>query len=209
MPCWKAVAFQQGDQRANRQEHRLQHLLECLEHRFRRFPLESGRKWESFAFRSIVSRIPYRPAACSKEAGMDRNANLASYLGRMYERINAGDVFSTADDYLSIAEDSLGIGTDPREWWAGADALRAAWNTQLPEMHRAGIRFEPGDIQAFSEGSVGWFAHQPTLKMPDGGELPARVTGVCHRENGAWKLVQFHFSIGVLNEEALGQELTI
>jgi hypothetical protein len=126
----------------------------------------------------------------------------------MYERFNAGDA-SAIDDFLSTEEDSQGIGTDPREWWAGADAVRAAWNTQVPEMHAAGMRFEPGDIQAFSEGSVGWFAHQPTLRMPDGSELLARATGVCRRENGVWKMVQFHFSLGMMNEEVLGQELTI
>jgi hypothetical protein len=121
---------------------------------------------------------------------------------------NTGGV-SIVGDFVSTEEDVLGIGTDPREWWAGSEAFRAAWNTQLPEMHAAGLRFEPGDIQAFSEGSIGWFADQPTLKMPDGGEVPMRLSGVCRQEDGAWKMVQFHLSIGMLNEEALGEELTI
>ena len=76
-------------------------------------------------------------------------------------------------------------------------------------MNAAGLQFLAGNIQAHSEGSVGWFADQPTLKMADGSEAPARITGVFRREEGAWKLVQFHFSVGVQNEEALSTEVTI
>jgi len=120
---------------------------------------------------------------------MELNSELVAYLGRMYERVNSGDV-SAMEEFLSTEEGSLGVGTDPREWWAGADAVRAAWSNQIPEMYAAGIRFEPGEIQAFSEGTVGWFAHQPSVKMPDGGEMAARMTGVCRQEQGAWRIVQ-------------------
>ncbi len=76
-------------------------------------------------------------------------------------------------------------------------------------MSAAGLQFVSGDIQAFSEGSIGWFADQPTIKMADGSEAPARITGVFRQEGGVWKLMQFHFSFGVMNEEALNEELTI
>lgn len=139
---------------------------------------------------------------------MKRNAELAAAIGHMYEVFNTGDA-STINDFVSAETDILGIGTDPREWWAGSDAFRAAWNTQPAEMHAAGLRFEPGDIQAFSEGSVGWFADQPTLHTPNGGGVPMRLTGVYHQEDGAWKMVQFHLSIGAMNEESIGEELTV
>jgi hypothetical protein len=138
---------------------------------------------------------------------MQRDAELTAYLTRMYDVFNTGDV-SKVDVFLAQEEGILGVGTDPREWWAGA-ALRQAFVTQPPEMHAAGLRFEPGDLQGYSEGSVGWFADQPTLITPDGGEVPMRLTGVCHQEDGTWKMVQFHLSIGMMNEEALGEELTI
>jgi hypothetical protein len=32
--------------------------------------------------------------------------------------------------------------------------------------------------------------------LPDGSTVPARVTGVAHRENGNWKIVQSHTSVG-------------
>ena len=139
---------------------------------------------------------------------MERNADLAAQLERMYAVFTPGDA-SDVESFLSSEEDTLGIGTDPREWWAGSEAFRAAWNTQPAEMHAAGLRFEPGDIQAFSEGSVGWFADQPVLKMPDGNGMPMRLTGVWHQEDGNWKMIQFHLSIGAMNEESIGEELTI
>lgn len=139
---------------------------------------------------------------------MERNPELAAYLTRWYEQFNTGDI-STVHDFISSEADILGIGTDPREWWAGSDALLNAWNTQIPEMHAAGMQFLPGDIQAFSEGSVGWYADQLTIQLPDGTPVPARLTGVCHQEGGGWKMVQFHISFGAMNEEAIGEHLTI
>jgi hypothetical protein len=41
--------------------------------------------------------------------------------------------------------------------------------------------------------------------MPDGTRAPARLTIVC-TEDG--KIEHFHFSVGVPNEETIGQELT-
>ena len=139
---------------------------------------------------------------------MQRSSDLAGHVGRTYESFNTGDA-STADHFLSAEEDILGVGTDPREWWTGSSALRETWNTQLPEMHAGSVHFEPSDIQAYSEGSVGWFADQPTLTMPDGSGVPPRITGVLRKENGGGKTVQFHFSFGVRNEEAFGEELTV
>jgi hypothetical protein len=138
---------------------------------------------------------------------MQRNAELAEYLTRLYALFATGDV-SLADELLSSEADILGVGTDPREWWLG-DAFRDAARTQPAEMHAAGLRFEPGEVLACSEGSIGWFADQPTLKLPDGGDVPMRLTGICRQEDGAWKMVQLHLSIGIMNEEALGEELTI
>ncbi len=62
--------------------------------------------------------------------------------------------------------------------------------------------------QAYSEGTVGWVADYPKLRLPDGTEIPFRITTVYPKENGAWKMVQWHGSIGVPNEEMVGQDLT-
>ncbi len=63
-------------------------------------------------------------------------------------------------------------------------------------------------MRAYREDMVGWVADQGTSTLPDGSEVPFRLTAVFHQENGDWKLIQEHASLGVSNEEALGEELT-
>ena len=44
-------------------------------------------------------------------------------------------------------------------------------------------------------------------RLPDGNSLETPLTGIVHREDGEWRLVQAYLSIAVADEEALGQEL--
>ena len=81
-------------------------------------------------------------------------------------------------------------------------------SAQLREMGAGGVRVVAGNPQAYQEGSVGWAADQPTIQMPDGTKMPARITLVAHREGDVWKIVQAHISVGARNEEVLGQTLT-
>jgi hypothetical protein len=137
---------------------------------------------------------------------MQPNADLVGYVEGMYASFETGDPASI-DALLSQEQGLLGIGTDPNEWWKDA-ALSAAFKAQVKELHAAGMRFESGDIQAFSEGSVGWIADQPSLVLPNGERVEMRMTGVCRLEDGAWRMLQFHLSIGIPNEEAIGARLT-
>lgn len=136
-----------------------------------------------------------------------QDAELAAYLSRMYAMFNTGDV-SGVDDLVSRDANALGIGTDPREWWVG-DAVHQSFQNQPPEMHAAGLRFEPGDAHICREDSIAWIADQPVLKLPDGGDVPMRLTLVCHQEEGDWKMMHFHLSVGTANEETIDEELTI
>jgi ketosteroid isomerase-like protein len=98
------------------------------------------------------------------------------------------------------------IGTDPGEWWSGGAAVSGVWKEQI-EVLGGSMNITPGDLEAFSEGSVGWVADRATFNLPDGSRLPVRFTAVFHTEHGDWKLVQSHGSIGVSNEESIGEEL--
>jgi ketosteroid isomerase-like protein len=89
---------------------------------------------------------------------------------------------------------------------AGYDTITRVFKTQLQEM--GGIQVKAGDLNAFVEGNVGWVADRPTLRLPNGQAMPSRGTAVFHKEDGEWKIVQYHASIGVSNVEAVGKELT-
>ncbi len=138
---------------------------------------------------------------------MEESAEVKSAVRRYYEAIAAGDA-QVMEELFSRQGGTLLIGSDPNEWWAGYDTAMHAWKAQF-EAVGGGFPIKAGDPQAYSEGSVGWFADRPAISMPDGTELPVRLTGVLHKEGGEWKLVQSHVSIGVPNEEALGQELPV
>jgi hypothetical protein len=107
--------------------------------------------------------------------------------------------------HISPQDGVLAIGTDPQEWWSGHDTITEIFKAQSEAMQgMAVVGIEP---EAYSEGSVGWAAASPIFQLPDGTELPFRLTVVYHQEDGEWKVVQWHASLGVANEEAIGEEL--
>jgi hypothetical protein len=66
-----------------------------------------------------------------------------------------------------------------------------------------------GDPQAYYHGDVGWFADQIKFVLADGSETPMRLTGVLEKEAGEWKVVQWHFSIGVANVDTAFGDITL
>jgi ketosteroid isomerase-like protein len=115
---------------------------------------------------------------------MERSSSLEAW---------ARDLFASTDperlvDAHSGSDDVLVIGTDEDEWVEGGDAVAAAWRSQ----DLAGI--EVDDVRCYEEGTVAWMVARVRFQLPDGSELPARVTGVAHKERGDWKIVQSHSS---------------
>ena len=137
---------------------------------------------------------------------MQRSDELKSIVLSLYQAASRGDV-SFFEQNLSRDGVTM-IGTDPNEWWSGHAEVVRVYRAQSEELG-GGINLTPGDdLEAYIEGSVGWTADRPSFQLPDGSRFPARVTFVFHQEDGQWKVVQAHFSVGVPNEEAFAQELT-
>ena len=103
---------------------------------------------------------------------------------------------------------ALVIGTDPDEWWQGHTTISDKMKTQVAEMGGE-VKLVASDPKAYAEGTVGWVADRPRFRLADGSEAQLRVTGTFHKEDGAWKLVQFHGSVGVPNQDVIGKELTV
>jgi hypothetical protein len=56
---------------------------------------------------------------------------------------------------------------------------------------------------------VGWSIDRDALfRLADGTEIPFRNSCVFHQEDGEWKLIHGHTSIGVRNEEMFGEDIT-
>ena len=138
---------------------------------------------------------------------MEQSDELRDLTLRFYEATATGDL-SFLERHLSRQEGAVFVGTDPHERWEGFEAFVEAMRTQAEAQWgaAAGMQIVPGQLQAYQEGNVGWAIDcDPLFRLPDGLELPFRSSWVFRREDGEWKLVHVHTSIGVGNEEALLQ----
>jgi ketosteroid isomerase-like protein len=129
---------------------------------------------------------------------MQESMGVREAMLRFYDRFSAGDVAGFAQ-LITAWEDAFVIGTDPGEWQDGRATWIAGYEDQI--RYVPGIRLETGDLRGYAEGTLGWAADQPTFVIPDGTTIPTRLTAVLHQEDGEWKLVNAHFSVGVPNEE--------
>ena len=141
---------------------------------------------------------------------MESSPELRDLTLRFYQALTqtltTGDVSGIAP-FISQQPGVLLIGSDASEWWVGHDTFLRVAQAQAQEM--AGVRVTGSDPQAYREGAVGWVADQAVYELPDGTKIPFRLTAVFHQEDGVWRLVQSHNSVGMRNEEVVGRSLTV
>ena len=138
---------------------------------------------------------------------MEQSDELRELMVRFYEAVNNGD-FSFVERYVSRQEGAVFVGTDPSEWWEGFGAFVEAMRTQEEAMGDGGLQIVPSQLQAYREGSVGWVIDRESFQLPDDTEIPFRNTAIFHQEDGEWKLVHAHASIGARNEDVFGEDVT-
>lgn len=90
----------------------------------------------------------------------------------------------------------------------GYNTIDRVHRTQYREMDKIQLK-TGGELSAFEEGTIGWAADKANLQLPNGQDIPVRVTTVFHKEDGEWKIVQHHVSVGVPNVEIIGRQLTV
>ena len=134
------------------------------------------------------------------------STELIALMTRWYASFSAGNM-DIVEEILSHDPALLSIGTAPEEWLMGFDAIALIYRAQIGAV--GDIKIEGGPITAFCAGDVGWVADRPRITLPDGKTITMRSTLVFHRQDGAWKLVQQHNSVGVSNEELVGQALPL
>ena len=137
---------------------------------------------------------------------MDKSVEIENIVLVLYESMSKGDI-GALEDMFSWQYGVLVIGSDPAEWWAGHETILRAFTTQLREAGAKQIQM--GEIHAFVEGTVGWASELRTISQAKGKEMKVRHTFVFHLEDGKWKIVQLHVSIGVPNAELREQGQSI
>ena len=128
---------------------------------------------------------------------MHQSTEVRDAMLHFYDRLSAGDVDSF-DDLVSQEPVALIIGTAPGEWVTERDRMKFGFEAE-------GVGIQAGDDPAgYEEGSLAWVVDEPTFFFPDGSAMSTRLTAVMHREDGRWKLVHMHLSVGVPDEEVVG-----
>jgi hypothetical protein len=135
---------------------------------------------------------------------MQASSELSGIIAGWFESVVKGDS-SWADRYISRKAGTRLVGTDPKELLAGEQVAKFL-KEEVQAMGNT-VQISPGEPEAYQEGSVGWGLARPTITLPDGKQVFPRWSAVFHREDGEWKLVQLHASVGVTNEELFGMEI--
>ena len=60
--------------------------------------------------------------------------------------------------------------------------------------------------KATQRADIGWGAAAFTISLPDDLQVSPRWSAVFHRENGEWKAVQIHASVGITNDQLFGMD---
>jgi hypothetical protein len=126
---------------------------------------------------------------------MQQSAEVRAAMLRFCDRLSAGDVASF-DELVSQEPAALIIGTAPGEWVTERDRMRFGFEAE-------GVRLEAKDPVGYEEGSLGWVVDEPIFVFPDGSTMQTRLTAVMHQEDGRWKLLHMHVSVGVPDEEVV------
>jgi hypothetical protein len=126
---------------------------------------------------------------------MQQSAAVREAMLRFYDRLSASDVASF-DQLVSQDPATLIIGTAPGEWVTERDRMRFGFETE-------GVSIQAGEPVGYEEGSMGWVVDEPTFFFPDGSAMKTLLTAVLRREDGTWKLVHMHVSVGVPDEEVV------
>jgi ketosteroid isomerase-like protein len=105
------------------------------------------------------------------------------------------DAALTRGDVAQVIGSAPGEGHDDRESWiAGFRSLIDA----MP-----GVRVDPGRTRGFANGDVGYAIGEPTWALPGDVSLSMRATFVLQREDGEWRIVHLHASVGIPDEKAV------
>ena len=130
---------------------------------------------------------------------MEPSAELREVVSRFFEALRDGDV-EAVSNRISRRPGFERFGSDPDEVWDDGEAAARVWVQQVRELGGYPWRLTD-EIRAMSEGTVGWAGVRTEFDANVGGPIEYRFTCVLHLEHGEWKIVQWHGSNAIPNEE--------
>jgi ketosteroid isomerase-like protein len=127
-----------------------------------------------------------------------RSPDIEAILREIVGSVERGEA-QRMEQRLSSDPDALAIGTDASEWAQGHEAIMRFFRDSGPDGSLK-LTIPVHEVAAYADGDIGWGVARIAFEV-EGGEVPVRMTTVLRREDGEWRLMQMHASIGVPNEQ--------
>jgi ketosteroid isomerase-like protein len=129
---------------------------------------------------------------------MQRSPEIEQVMRDMVEAIDRGDVELLYNQMLSGDDAAVMIGTDPHEYTRNHAEMRQMIADSTPQgPHQMHATLD--DVHGHAGGDIGWADGTGSFTR-EHDTVAIRFTAVFRREQGAWRCVQAHASIGVPNE---------
>jgi hypothetical protein len=138
------------------------------------------------------------------EMPVEKSPELEAVFKRTWRLWAEGSLNALAN-MVSSGPGVLFVLPDDANWIAGSDDLT---RVLAERSNRMGIeRVEFDRVQAHEVGDFGWAAGVVTIVRSSGESETVRSTTSYVIEDGVWKVVQIHTSLGFSDEEAFGDEV--
>ncbi len=125
---------------------------------------------------------------------MKRSPEIENLMRESVAALERGDL-AYIEEHTSRADGTVAIGTDPDEYSRDFETIMKLMADSTPEGEQR-IRVLVDEIRGYEQGDIGWSDATGRFEH-DGVTVPVRITEVARREDGVWRAVQSHASIGV------------
>jgi len=103
------------------------------------------------------------------------------------------------DENFSHNDSLTAYGTDEDEYFYGWEKYKSVHEVQFRAVKN--FRFTSTDMRLFEQGDTAWFSDrvhwQIETKTGEKVDTKVRITGVLVKEQGKWRIVQWHVSQGL------------
>ena len=104
---------------------------------------------------------------------------------------------------FSDSADLIGVGSYDG-WARGRAEVLGVQEYESVEFEAVGYEAELVSLDAFENGETGWSVGELRVTLADGNAYTKRFTFVFHLDAGVWRIVHYHVSVPVPNEEIWG-----
>jgi ketosteroid isomerase-like protein len=140
---------------------------------------------------ACTATTPRRPPSVA----MTPSDDVRDTVLRFYQKMRTSDM--TGFDELISNDPSLMVIGSANEWITKRDSLRGVFR-----LKNQGLEAGPNPA-GYENGDFGWFVDQPDWVFSDGSRMHTRFTVILQKEAGSWKLLHWHLSVGVPDDEAV------